>query len=224
MAKNTVRSKDGTVIFVRNVPDDTHKICSIFPKVVNLETIEVPACSKKTSPERLGYVGEKMYSFVEIPPKASRKFVGGGNNDTWEVRQDVSSYDNARDMIGYVFSDTTDEPYRGQKAIELEGRGLFVPKGDVPTAEEIAEAEEKQREFFAHVVQKAQAHWMENRNMREITELSLIAARAVGGKYEWMSGDLQLAPKSDIEKLAEVLSAKLVTNQAAAPAVATSKR
>lgn len=226
MARNKqVRSKDGSTIYVEHVPLTTHKICSIFPIDLSLETRVVPGCNDKTPKEYLGEVGGVRYSFIEVGPKASRVFVGGGKNDTWEVRMDVSSYDNARDMIGYVFSDNSDEPVASGRSEAHEGRGLFVPKGENPTVEELAAAAQKQREFYEAECQKAQAWWAVHRNMQNITSLSVLAAKTLGHKYEWMAGESRLEKKSDAEVMAEAI-AKLIASQqqVAAPVAASAQR
>lgn len=217
MAKKQVISKDGSTRYIEHVPLTTHKICSIFPMDLALETRVVPGCNDNTPKEHLGVVGGARYSFIEVGPKASRVFVGGGKNDTWEVRMDVSAYDNARDMIGYVFSDNADEPTRGGRAEQLEGRGLFVPKGEEPTLEELGAAKKKQLEFYEAEAQKAQSWWAVNRNMRNITELSILAAKTLGHKYEWMAGESRLEKKSEAEVLAEAIG-KLIAHQQQAPA------
>lgn len=216
-----VTSKDGTVDYIEHVPNVTHKICSLYPRIIHLETKSVPACTEETSPEVSGVVGGVKYSFVEVPPKCSRVFIGGGKNDKWEVRLDVSAYDNARDMIGYVFSDQTDEPTPSPRSRELEGRGLFVPVGDVPTVAEIEAAKAKQLEFFHAVCEKAQSDWATTHKMTEIKDLQLIAARELGkrfgNKYEWVSGEYSLTKKSEAEVLAEAIG-KLIASQQQAPA------
>lgn len=225
MAKKQVVSKDGSTRYVEHVPLTTHKICSIFPMDLSLETRVVPGCNDKTPKENLGTVGGVRYSFIEVGPKASRVFVGGGKNDTWEVRMDVSSYDHARDMIGYIFSDNSDEPARGGRAEQLEGRGLFVPQGDTPTLEELAAAKKRQDEFFEAEAQKAQSWWAVHRDMKNITELSILAAKTLGHKYEWMAGESRLEKKSDAEVMAEAI-AKLIAaqQQTAAPVAAAAQR
>lgn len=217
MAKKQVRSKDGSTIYVEHVPMTTHKICSIFPMDLSLETKVVPGCNDSTPKENLGTVGGVRYSFIEVGPKASRVFVGGGKNDTWEVRLDISAYDNARDMIGYVFSDNADEPSRSRRCEFHEGRGLFVPVGDTPTVEELKAAQEKQREFYDQEAQRAQSWWAVHRNMQNITELSVLAAKTLGHKYEWMAGESRLEKKSEAEVLAEAIG-KLIASQPQAPA------
>ena len=226
MAKQ-VKSKDGKTIFKRIVPDDTHKICSIFPKEVFLEeSVRVPSCLEKDNPNQIGMVDGVVYSFVEVHPKRSAKFIGGGMNDTWEVTQDVSSYDHARDLIGYAFSDESDDPSPTDRSRDLEGRGLFVPKGATPTLLEIQAAKEKQTAYFEAVVNKAQNYWAQNRKMNDINELSLIAARAVGGKYEWASGEQRLSEKTPEEKLADALKLLIpaIQNQGAAPAAPAQRK
>lgn len=225
MAKKQVRSKDGSTIYIEHVPMTTHKICSIFPMDLSLETKVVPGCNEKTPKENLGVVGGVRYSFVEVGPKASRVFVGGGKNDTWEVRLDVTAYDHARDMIGWVFSDNSDEPSRSGRLDSHEGRGLFVPKGEEPTLEELAEARRKQLAFYEQEAQKAQSWWAVNRNMRNITELQVLAAKELGHKYEWMAGESRLEKKSEAEVLAEAIG-KLIASQqqVAAPVAATAQR
>lgn len=227
MARNKqVKSKDGTTRYIEYVDvNSKHKICSLFPKDLSLETKVVPGCNDNTPAENLGEVGGVKYSFIEVGPKASRVFVGGGMNDTWEVRLDVPAYDHARDMIGYVFSDNTDEPQESKRSQELEGRGLFVPKGDVPTVAEIKAAQKKQREFYKQVAQRAQQYWAETRKMNEITELSIIAATALGHKYEWMSGEQRYEEKTQAEIMADAISLLIAQKQAEpAPVAASAQR
>lgn len=226
MARNKqVVSKDGSTRYVEHVPLTTHKICSIFPMDLSLETKLVPGCNDKTPKDFLGEVGGVRYSFVEVGPKASRVFVGGGKNDTWEVRLDITAYDNARDMIGYVFSDNTDEPSRSGRCEAHEGRGLFVPLGDEPTLGELAAAKIRQNEFYEAKCQEAQSWWAVHRNMQNITELHVLAAKTLGHKYEWMAGESRLEKKSEAEVLAEAIG-KLIASQqqVAAPVAAATQR
>lgn len=220
-----VRSKDGSTIYVEHVPLTTHKICSIFPIDLALETKVVPGCNDKTPADSLGEVGGIRYSFVEVGPKATREFVGGGKNDTWKVSLDIPAYDNARDMIGYVFRNDTEEPSPSRRSADLEGRGLFVPKGAEPTVAEIKAAQKKQAEFFEAEAQRAQSWWAVHRNMQNVTELSVLAAKALGHKYEWLSGESRLEAKSDAQVMAEAIALIMASKQQeAAPVAAPAQR
>src|SRR6266850_1134139 len=71
--------------------------------------------------------------------------------------------------------------------------GVFLCAGDKPMEDELRDAENRLREFYTHLVRKADEKWSATHNYREITGAERRAAAYIRVKREWL-----FAPEANV--------------------------
>ena len=146
------------------IPRKNHKICSVFPGEIHFHnhhgSYVLPGC-----PEG------KRFTFVEVQPGYNKYDLG---EDKHLVHLSIAAKTIAEDFIG-VISGRTD----------YIDRGVFVPEGDEPTDQELAEAEGHLRKWLESKINEAEKVFAETGRMSWIDSNAKAAARRMGARFKW---------------------------------------
>lgn len=161
------------VNYRKYVSDDTHKICSVFPKEVHLHNHNGEYMIPGKKP------GER-FSFVEIRPGLEKYELG---EERYLVAQNILSIDVAKDYVGLT---------RGSE--DLANRGVFVPEGDEPTEEEIVAAEKRLFDWLQLKLDEGDREFSNTGKINHIDDNAKLASKLLGMEREWLGTSRVTAP------------------------------
>lgn len=146
------------------VPETPHKICSVFPVVVEFHNHNghyvVPACSEGAE-----------YTYCKVNPGYTKYDLG---EDKHLVNLSIPAKTVAEDFLGILAGRT-----------DFLDRGLFVPEGEDPTKEELEQARSRMRLWFETQVQKADEGYGLHGAARFLESTARLAVRHLGLKRAW---------------------------------------
>ena len=120
-------------------------------------------------------------AFAITPIRASIGVMDLGDKRTMEYH--ISAREIAEDLARELNGDSGEGSYHG----------VFVAAGEVPTAEELADAHARLREFQRRLVAAADLEWERTKNPMFITDLERRAARQLGVEKPWLYDPKPLA-------------------------------
>lgn len=141
-----------------------HKICSVFPG-------DIFFANHNGSYHLQGCKDGQRYSYIEVNPGTEKYDLG---EDKHLVNLSIPSKTIAEDYLGILAGNT-----------DLTDRGLFVPEGDEPTDEELAEAHKRMRAFFEKQIETADREFSLRGQARFIDSNARLALKKLGLTRSW---------------------------------------
>jgi hypothetical protein len=134
-------------------------VCSVYPGQFNVST----AHGDFVIPPK---PDNKPYSYIRVPPGWTKRDHGDG-----QFQNDMNIP--ARDVAADVTSG-------------LEDRGVFIPQGEIATAEEVAAAVQRRNaRWITKDVPEADIQWSRRQDPSRIDDNAKMAARVLGLKKPW---------------------------------------
>ena len=147
--------------FIPNVP---HKICSVFSRDIYVANHNGSYCIP-ARPEN------GKYGCVEVRPGLEKRELGDGKYLSYLT---IPAKLIAEDFILIPQGET-----------QFTDRGVFVPAGDEPTDEELAQAQDRLMKWAEKQVGRADVSWAQTGNIREIADDAKFAAKLLKLTREW---------------------------------------
>jgi|SRR5579872_6992251 len=144
-------------------------VCNITPEAFNIT-------------RTFGYINVKgamkgeRYSLTPIREYHDRIVY----DDKHQINVTFPAAEVAEDIVRNCNSDAGDDEFPRSFL------GVFLCAGDQPTATELASADFRLKEFYAHLVKKADEKWSATHNYKEITGAERRAAGYLKVKREWL--------------------------------------